>query len=253
MLQPDGLRPPRAQPAPSLLARRASCNGSRCRVARRPGGAQPLLAQRPRLGRRILLGHEGDRVARRRGELQRHLQELVHPEEREADRLPGLRARDALLQVGPKAVAGDQLVSGGEPILQKELPQLAQELLDRGYQVSLETHGQRPLDEVPRGVRKIVDLKTPGSKEPHTDFAEFKKLQPGDEVKVVVTSSDDFRWAVEVIDRLELWGKLPVLFSPSYGEVQPQDLAQWLLQSGKPARLQLQLHKLIWGAEKRGV
>jgi 7-carboxy-7-deazaguanine synthase len=56
-----------------------------------------------------------------------------------------------------------------------------------------------------------------------------------------------------VLDKLELWGKLPVLFSPSYGEVQPQDLAQWVLQSGKPARLQLQLHKLIWGAEKRGV
>src|SRR5713226_4814869 len=161
--------------------------------------------------------------------------------------------RAQILQEVSKYPARFVCLTGGEPILQKELPQLAQELLDRGYQVSLETHGQRPLDEVPRGVRKIVDLKTPGSKEPHTDFAEFKKLQPGDEVKVVVTSSDDFRWAVEVIDRLELWGKLPVLFSPSYGEVQPQDLAQWLLQSGKPARLQLQLHKLIWGAEKRGV
>jgi 7-carboxy-7-deazaguanine synthase len=144
-------------------------------------------------------------------------------------------------------------LTGGEPVLQKELPELAQELLDRGYQVSLETHGQRPLEAIPRGVRKIVDLKTPGSKEPHTDFAVFKKLAPGDEVKVVVCSEDDFRWAVEVLDRLELWGRLPVLFSPSYGEVQPQDLARWVLQSGKPARLQLQLHKLIWGAEKRGV
>ena len=143
-------------------------------------------------------------------------------------------------------------LTGGEPTLQKELPQLAQELLDRGYQVSLETHGQRPLDAVPRGVRKIVDLKTPGSKEPHTDFAEFEKLQPGDEVKVVVSGEEDFRWAVRVLDRLGLWGKVPILFSPAYGEVQPQDLAQWVLQCGKPARMQLQLHKLIWG-EKRGV
>ena len=143
-------------------------------------------------------------------------------------------------------------LTGGEPTLQKELPELAQELLDRGYVVSLETHGQRPLDRIPRGVRKIVDLKTPGSKEPHTDFGEFGKLSPGDEVKVVVTSRDDFEWALEQLDRLGLWGKVPVLFSPSYGQVAPQDLAQWVLASGKPARLQLQLHKLIWG-EKRGV
>jgi 7-carboxy-7-deazaguanine synthase len=143
-------------------------------------------------------------------------------------------------------------LTGGEPTLQKELPELAQELLDRGYQVSLETHGQRPLSNIPRGVRKIVDLKTPGSKEQHTDFSEFGKLSAGDEVKVVVTSRDDFDWALQQLDRLELWGKVPVLFSPSYGEVAPQDLARWVLDSGKPARLQLQLHKAIWG-EKRGV
>lgn len=143
-------------------------------------------------------------------------------------------------------------LTGGEPTLQKELPQLAQELLDRGYQVSLETHGQRPLDALPRGVRKIVDLKTPGSKEPHQDFGAFGKLLPGDEVKVVVCSREDFTWALRVLDGLGLWGQVPVLFSPAYGAVEPQDLAQWVLQSGKPARLQLQLHKLIWG-EKRGV
>ncbi len=144
-------------------------------------------------------------------------------------------------------------LTGGEPTLQKELPQLAQDLLDRGYQVSLETHGQRPLDGVPRGVRKIVDLKTPGSKEMHTDFTELTKLAPGDELKVVVCNSEDFRWAVGVIDELELWGKVPVLFSPSYGEVEAQDLARWVMESGKPARLQLQLHKIIWGAQARGV
>jgi len=143
-------------------------------------------------------------------------------------------------------------LTGGEPTLQKELPRLAQDLLDRGYQVSLETHGQRPLQAIPAGVRKIVDLKTPGSAEPHTDFAAFRALSPGDEVKVVVCSRDDFQWAVRKLDELELWGKVPVLFSPSYGQVAAQDLAAWLLQSGKPARLQLQLHKLIWG-EKRGV
>ena len=143
-------------------------------------------------------------------------------------------------------------LTGGEPTLQKELPQLAQELLERGYQVSLETHGQRPLGGVPRGVRKIVDLKTPGSKEPHIDFSVFHDLSPGDEVKVVVCSREDFQWAVRKLDELELWNKVPVLFSPSYSEVAPQDLAAWLLESGKPGRLQLQLHKVLWG-ERRGV
>ena len=143
-------------------------------------------------------------------------------------------------------------LTGGEPTLQKELPQLAQELLDHGYSVSLETHGQRPLGAIPRGVRKIVDLKTPGSREEHTEFGAFDDLQPGDEVKVVVCSRDDFSWAVRKLDELNVFGRVPVLFSPSYGQVNAEELAQWVLQSGRPARLQLQLHKLIWG-EKRGV
>ena len=161
-------------------------------------------------------------------------------------------SRDEILAEVARHPARFVCLTGGEPTLQKELPRLAQELLDRGYQVSLETHGQRPLQAIPAGVRKIVDLKTPGSAEPHTDFAAFRALSPGDEVKVVVCSRDDFQWALRKLDELELWGKVPVLFSPSYGQVAAQDLAAWLLQSGKPARLQLQLHKLIWG-EKRGV
>jgi len=144
-------------------------------------------------------------------------------------------------------------LTGGEPVLQKELPDLCRDLLERGYEVSLETHGQRPLDRIPREVKKIVDLKTPGSGEQHRDFRELESLREGDELKVVVCGEDDFRWAVEVIDRLGLWGRVPVLFSPSFGEVAPQDLARWLLASERPARLQLQMHKIIWGAEARGV
>ena len=70
---------------------------------------------------------------------------------------------------------------------------------------------------------------------------------------VVVCSEEDFRWALQTIDKLQLWGKVPVLFSPAHGQVEPQALAKWVLESGRPARLQLQLHKLIWGAEARGV
>lgn len=144
-------------------------------------------------------------------------------------------------------------LTGGEPVLQQELPALAQELLDRGYDVSLETHGQRPLDGIPAGVKKIVDLKTPDSKEAQKDFRALSLLGKGDELKVVVSSEADFLWAVEVIDGLDLWEKVAVLFSPAQGRVQPRELAQWLLHSGRDARLQLQLHKLIWGAEARGV
>lgn len=144
-------------------------------------------------------------------------------------------------------------LTGGEPTLQKELPELAQELLDRGYTVSLETHGQRPLDRIPRGVHKIVDLKTPDSKEMHQDFSALESLGAGDELKVVVCSEADFRWSLEVIDRLALWNRVPVLFSPAWNEVQPQQLASWILESGRPARMQLQLHKIIWGSEARGV
>jgi 7-carboxy-7-deazaguanine synthase len=144
-------------------------------------------------------------------------------------------------------------LTGGEPVLQKELPQLAQALLELGYEVSLETHGQRPLDAIPPGVRKIVDLKTPGSNEPHTDFTHLQGLRTPDELKVVVCSEADFRWAVDVLDRLGLWGRLPILFSPAFGQVSFADLSQWLLESKRPARLQLQLHKLIWGSRARGV
>jgi 7-carboxy-7-deazaguanine synthase len=144
-------------------------------------------------------------------------------------------------------------LTGGEPVLQRELPALAQQLLDRGYEVSVETHGQRPLDALPRGVKKIVDLKTPGSGEPHEDFRELTRLAQGDELKVVVCDEADFRWAVAVVDRLGLWERVPVLFSPSFGQVAPTDLARWVLESKRPARLQLQLHKIIWGAEARGV
>jgi 7-carboxy-7-deazaguanine synthase len=161
--------------------------------------------------------------------------------------------RAQILEEVAKHPARFVCLTGGEPILQGELPELAQDLLDRGYEVSVETHGQRPLDRLPPGVKKIVDLKTPGSGERHTDFRELERLGEGDELKVVVCDESDFRWAVEVIDRLDLWQRVPVLFSPSFEQVAPRDLARWVLESKRPARLQLQLHKVIWGAETRGV
>jgi 7-carboxy-7-deazaguanine synthase len=145
------------------------------------------------------------------------------------------------------------LLTGGEPMLQKDLPALAEELVARGYEVAVETHGQRPLDALPPSVVRIVDVKTPGSGEVTRDFGYLDRLMPHDEVKFVVCSEEDFRWSEAVVRRHRLEGRSHVLFSPAWGRVEAKDLARWLLESGLDARLSLQIHKVVWGPDARGV
>ncbi|HVI73867.1 MAG TPA: radical SAM protein [Anaeromyxobacteraceae bacterium] len=145
------------------------------------------------------------------------------------------------------------LLTGGEPLLQRELPELAQDLLSRGYEVTVETHGQRPTEALPPQVVRIVDVKTPGSGEMTTDFGYLDRLRPHDEVKFVVCSEEDWRWSLDVIRRHRLEGRVPLLVSPVHGAVDAKDLARWILESGVEARLNLQLHKIVWGADARGV
>jgi len=145
------------------------------------------------------------------------------------------------------------LLTGGEPLLQRELPELCRDLLDRGFEVAVETHGQRPLGALPREVIRIADVKTPGSGFPATDLGWLAELLPHDEVKFVVDSEDDWRWSLEVIRRHDLGRKLAVLVSPVSGKVEARDLARWILEAGVEARLNLQLHKIVWGSEARGV
>ncbi len=145
------------------------------------------------------------------------------------------------------------LLTGGEPLLQRELPELARELLERGYEVAVETHGKRPLDALPAPVIRIVDVKPPGSGVETTDFGYLGSLASHDEVKFVVDSEADFRWSLDVIRAHRLEGRVAVLLSPVHGRVDPRDLARWILESGLDARLNLQLHKIVWGAEARGV
>ncbi len=163
------------------------------------------------------------------------------------------RSRDAILSEIARHPTRLVLLTGGEPMLQQELPELARELLARGYEVAVETHGQRPLHALPDEVVRIVDVKTPGSGEPATDLAYLDALLPQDEVKFVVCSEEDFRWSEAVVRRHRLEGRVHVLFSPAWGQVDPKDLARWLLGSGLDARLSLQVHKVIWGADTRGV
>ncbi len=145
------------------------------------------------------------------------------------------------------------LLTGGEPLLQRELPGLARALLERGYEVAVETHGQRPTAALPAEVIRILDVKTPGSGEVATDFGFVDGLRPHDELKFVVCSEADFRWSLEVIQRHALERRAHLLFSPVWGQVDLKDLARWLLESGIDARLSLQLHKVIWGPTARGV
>jgi 7-carboxy-7-deazaguanine synthase len=145
------------------------------------------------------------------------------------------------------------LLTGGEPLLQRELPDLARDLLARGREVTVETHGQLPMDPLPEGVVRIADVKTPGSGEVATDLGWLARMRAGDEVKFVITSEEDFRWSLAVIRDHGLEGRVTVLLSPVAGRVEASDLARWMLESGVRARLNLQLHKVIWGPDARGV
>jgi 7-carboxy-7-deazaguanine synthase len=144
-------------------------------------------------------------------------------------------------------------LTGGEPLLQPELPALCRDLLAAGWEVTVETHGQRPTEALPPEVVRILDVKPPGSGEETRDFAYLAGLRPHDEVKFVVASEEDFRWSAEVIRRHQLEGRAALLLSPVFGKVTSKALTEWLLASGLEARLSLQLHKLVWGPEIRGV
>ncbi|MBX2989934.1 MAG: radical SAM protein [Bacteroidetes bacterium] len=145
-------------------------------------------------------------------------------------------------------------VTGGEPLVQEGVHDLMTTLCDRGFEVLLETSGSISIAGVDSRVRRIVDIKCPGSgmvKENLWENIEFLTAQ--DEVKFVVGSKDDFQWTVDVIRRYELEKKCPIFLSPVFGDVQPIELADWILESGIPARLQLQMHKYIWEPETRSV
>lgn len=144
-------------------------------------------------------------------------------------------------------------LTGGEPLLQPELPLLCADLLAGGWEVTVETHGQLDAGALPEGVIRIFDVKPPGSGEETRDFGYLDRLRPHDEVKFVVASPADFAWSVEVAKRFRLPERVAVLFSPVVPAVDPRALVEWLLASGLEARLSLQLHKVIWGAEARGV
>ncbi len=145
------------------------------------------------------------------------------------------------------------LVTGGEPLLQKETPGLLAALTEAGFEVCLETNGSRPIAGLDSRVHRILDLKCPGSGMAAENYwPNLEVLTPRDEVKFVIADEEDFRWAVGVIREHHLAGRLPLLISPVFGWVEAQAAAAWILESGLPLGLNLQLHKIIWGPEARG-
>ncbi len=146
-------------------------------------------------------------------------------------------------------------ITGGEPLLQEDVYDLMQRLLAGGRTVMLETGGHRPIDRVPREVIKIVDVKCPASGESQKiHWPNLERLAPHDEVKFVVQDRVDYEFARDVVIRLDLPKRCAaVLLSPVHGVLDPRVLAEWMLADRLPARLQLQLHKLVWPPGTRGV
>lgn len=139
-------------------------------------------------------------------------------------------------------------VTGGEPLAQKECLPLLKALCDAGYSVSLETGGALDISGVDPRVSKIMDIKTPGSGEAEKNrWQNLQHLGPGDEIKFVLCDEADYQWAREVLQQRGLAGVCPVLFSPVHGKLNPRDLAEWVLRDRLAVRVQIQLHKLLWG------
>lgn len=145
-------------------------------------------------------------------------------------------------------------VTGGEPLLQEETPQLIDMLLQKGYTVLIETAGSIDISCVSTDATRIVDMKCPGSGMEDKNF--YKNLElvtDKDEVKFVIKDKADFDWSLRLIKKHKLEEKTQILISPVFGEVKEEDLANWVLESGIKARMQVQLHKIIWGPDKTGV
>ncbi|MBW2222866.1 MAG: radical SAM protein [Deltaproteobacteria bacterium] len=146
-------------------------------------------------------------------------------------------------------------LTGGEPLLQPGAIPLLRELCDAGRTVLLETSGERDISGVDPRVHRIMDLKAPGSDESHGNrWENIEHLTERDEVKIVLADRADYDWAKGVIEEHRLADRVnAVLLSCVWGELDPKDLVRWVLEDRPPVRVQIQMHKVIWGAETQGV
>lgn len=146
-------------------------------------------------------------------------------------------------------------LTGGEPLAQPNAIPLMQLLVERGFEVLLETSGAMDIAKVPKEVAIIMDLKAPGSGEEGRNlFSNMAHLKPKlDEVKIVVADKNDFDFALRMDDEFQIMKNHTMLLSPVFGAVDLKEMAEWICSSGRPFRMQLQMHKYIWGPEVKGV
>ena len=145
-------------------------------------------------------------------------------------------------------------VTGGEPLFQDECIDLLNELVNSNYEVMLETGGSLSISDVPKKVVKIVDFKCPSSGMVKKNlWSIVDDLQAHDEVKFVIGNREDFDWAKDRITEYSMDKICTLLFSPTFGEINPQQIVEWILAENLPVRMQLQMHKMIWSPEEKGV
>jgi 7-carboxy-7-deazaguanine synthase len=145
-------------------------------------------------------------------------------------------------------------ITGGEPLLQPNCGVLAGRLLDAGYKVLCETAGALPIDRLPPGVVRIMDLKCPSSGEVDANhWPNIDLLTKHDEVKFVIGTREDYEWTRNVILRYSLSGRCPVLLSPVFDKIEPVEIVKWIMDDKLPVRFQLQMHKYIWHPATLGV
>lgn len=142
-------------------------------------------------------------------------------------------------------------VTGGEPLAQPNCIPLLKALCDKGYEVSLETSGAMDVKKVDPRVVKVMDLKTPGSgEESKNRYENIALLQQQDQLKFVICNREDYDWACQKMNEYQLDDRCEVLFSPIHGELKPAELADWIVADNLPVRMQLQIHKYLWGDEQ---
>lgn len=147
------------------------------------------------------------------------------------------------------------MLTGGEPLEQKDIIDFITFAIDMGYEVVIETNGQADISKVDKRAVKIMDLKCPDSEMSRkNNYKNISHLQKTDEIKFVIGSKIDFEWAIDRCKEFDLFAKVnSVLFSPVFGKLEPIDLSNWILESYYPIRLQMQMHKFIWEPNTRGV
>ncbi len=145
-------------------------------------------------------------------------------------------------------------ITGGEPLLQKQVPELAKRLLDLNYTVLVETSGERDISVLDECIVKVMDLKCPGSGECERNrWENIEHLTLQDEVKFVLKDRVDYDWSVSIIRKYDLDAKAKLIFSPVFGEIDLIELSNWMIEDCLSVRLQVQMHKIIWPPETKSV